>query len=62
MLLGSNARAPMVAHAQAQNLGSKIYGVWHLVVTTGEPNDGVLCVDCDSRRAVGPIRTIRGVF
>ena len=25
-------------------------------------NDGVLCVDCDSRRAVGPTKTIRGLF
>jgi hypothetical protein len=25
-------------------------------------NDGVLCLDCDSRRAVGPTKTIRGVF
>ena len=33
-----------------------------LPVMTGEPNDGVLCVDCDSRRAVEPIRTIRGVI
>ena len=24
-------------------------------------NDGVLCVDCDSRRAVGPLIAIRGV-
>ena len=28
--------------------------------TTG--NDGAGAVDCDSRRAVGPIRTIRGVY
>ena len=25
-------------------------------------NDGAGAVDCDSRRAVGPIRTIRGVY
>ena len=25
-------------------------------------NDGVLGLDCDSRRAVGPIKTIRGVY
>ena len=25
-------------------------------------NDGAVAVDCDSRRAVGPIRTIRGVY
>ena len=30
--------------------------------TASSGNDGVGTVDCDSRRAVGPIRTIRGVF
>jgi len=25
-------------------------------------NDEVLCLDCDSRRDVGPTKTIRGVF
>ena len=25
-------------------------------------NDGAGAVDCDSRRAVGPIKTIRGVY
>ena len=33
-----------------------------LPVMTGELNDGALCADCDSRRAVGPSRTIRGVI
>ena len=30
--------------------------------TASTGNDGVLCLDCDSRRAVGPVRTIRGVY
>ena len=30
--------------------------------TASTVNDGVGAVDCDSRRAVGPIRTIRGVY
>ena len=25
-------------------------------------NNGVVAVDCDSRRAVGPVTTIRGVY
>ena len=29
---------------------------------SGTGNDGVLGLDCDSRRAVGPIKTIRGVY
>ena len=30
--------------------------------TASTGNDGAGAVDCDSRRAVGPIRTIRGVY
>ena len=30
--------------------------------TVSTANDGVLCLDCDSRPAVGPTKTIRGVF
>ena len=30
--------------------------------TASSSNDRVLCVDCDSRRAVGPTKTIRGVY
>ena len=30
--------------------------------TASSGNNGVGTADCDSRRAVGPIRTIRGVF
>ena len=30
--------------------------------TATSGNDGVLCLDCDSRRAVGPVRTILWVF
>ena len=30
--------------------------------TASTGNDGVLCLDCDSRRAFGPTKTIRGVF
>ena len=30
--------------------------------TASSGNDGILCVDCDSRRDVGPTKTIRGVF
>jgi hypothetical protein len=30
--------------------------------TAFSSNDGVLCLDCDSRRAVGPTKTIRGVY
>ena len=33
-----------------------------LVGTASTGNDGAGAVDCDSRRAVGPIRTIRGVY
>jgi hypothetical protein len=30
--------------------------------TASSSNDKVLCLDCDSRRAFGPTKTIRGVF
>ena len=30
--------------------------------TASSGNDTVLCLDCDSRRAFGPVRTIRGVY
>ena len=30
--------------------------------TASTGNDGAGAVDCDSRRAVGPIKTIRGVY
>jgi hypothetical protein len=30
--------------------------------TASNSNNGVGAVDCDSRRAVGPTKTIRGVF
>jgi hypothetical protein len=30
--------------------------------TASSSNDGVLCLDCDSRRAFGPTKTIRGIF
>ena len=30
--------------------------------TASSGNDKVLCLDCDSRRGVGPTKTIRGVF
>ena len=30
--------------------------------TASNSNDSVLCLDCDSRRAFGPTKTIRGVF
>ena len=30
--------------------------------TVSTANDGVLCLDCDSRPAVGPTKTIRGVY
>ena len=38
-----------------------VYAHWRRgTASTG--NDGAGAVDCDSRRAVGPIRTIRGVY
>ena len=30
--------------------------------TASTGNDEVLCLDCDSRRDVGPTKTIRGVY
>ena len=33
-----------------------------LVGTASASNDRVLGLDCDSRRAVGPTKTIRGVY
>ena len=40
-----------------------LLGVISLVPRTSvTANDGAGAVDCDSRRAVGPIRTIRGVY
>jgi hypothetical protein len=30
--------------------------------TASSPNDGVSCLDCVSRRAFGPTKTIRGIF
>ena len=30
--------------------------------TASNGNDGAVAVDCDSRRAFGPTKTIRGVF
>jgi hypothetical protein len=35
---------------------------YQLQCTASTGNDGVLCLDCDSRRAVGPVTTIRGAF
>ena len=41
-------------------LGTAVHVVWS--DTASASNDGVLGLDCDSHRAVGPIRTIRGVY
>ena len=48
-----------VDHVFEVNLGNHIITYSY---TASLANDGTGAVDCDSHRAVGPVRTIRGVF
>ena len=57
----SNLCPPASEASSQEAASSRFFGNrYHGTASTG--NDGVLCVDCDSRRDVGPTKIIQGVF